>query len=144
MTDYNREIWHERAQIIEAFASGKDIEYTNKDLKTWYPTTEPCFDFNKYEYRVRPEYRPYANLQEFCEAVAEKGSCIEVTDDCLGTCRLLRIANVNDFGITLQGEYKNIKFSDLHSGFHRSTFRWLDGTPCGKLTNPQSNDNDPT
>ena len=147
MEVYDREIWHERAKIMEAFASGKEIECRtlSPSSKRWLPISQPSFNFNKYEYRLKPEYRPYLDLKEFCEAVAEKGNYIEVQHifDNADEWRLHKITAVYDYEISLQGD--TLTFSDLLKGIRDKKFRWPGGSPCGTpITDNTKCDANPT
>ena len=50
--------------IIQAFAEGKTIQYT--DGYDWYDLDDPNFMVNSNSYRIKsePKYRPFANAEE--------------------------------------------------------------------------------
>lgn len=68
-----REEAHKAAEVMMAYADGKEIEVHNKscDNEGWYEFTCPNFDWYGYDYRVKAEskYRPYKDSKEaFAEA----------------------------------------------------------------------------
>lgn len=40
--------------VMQAFAGGAKIEFSYKGLK-WYKATDPCWDWNTYDYRIHEE-----------------------------------------------------------------------------------------
>lgn len=58
----NREQAKKLLPIIQAFAEGKTVEY--KIEKEWVQTNVPTFNPYLWEYRIKPEYRPFANAEE--------------------------------------------------------------------------------
>ena len=58
----------EAAKVMEAYASGKKIQYLNDDNE-WIDTPKPFFDWHSYVYRIKPEpkYRPFKTQEECWE-----------------------------------------------------------------------------
>lgn len=64
-----RETAREMAEVMKAYADGKDIQARAKGTDKWvdnWPKGEVLFDFSKYEYRVKPsvKYRPFSDADE--------------------------------------------------------------------------------
>lgn len=47
----------EMIAVIQAHAEGKPIQFLDKEYPAggWQPAGVPCWDFDSYEYRVKPE-----------------------------------------------------------------------------------------
>ena len=60
-----REEVKEMLPVLQAFAEGKTIESRciKGDKSLWYDDEDPSFD-NDLEYRIKPKYRPFANVEE--------------------------------------------------------------------------------
>ena len=54
------------AEVMLAYAGGKEVEYKNEALKDWSSTSVPNFDWSKHEYRIKPQpkYRPFQSAEE--------------------------------------------------------------------------------
>ena len=50
-----REEAKQAAEVMQAYADDKAIQYRKKGDSEWSKSTIPAFDWNKYEYRVKPE-----------------------------------------------------------------------------------------
>ena len=64
-----REEAKKAAEVLQAFADGKKIEYSDKGKDCWKLISEPeyvNFNFARYDYRVskEPQYRPFENADE--------------------------------------------------------------------------------
>ena len=56
--------------IIQAFAEGKTIEYSNQD-KQWFKTDYPIWTNNcKYRIKPEPKYKPFDTKEECEEALS--------------------------------------------------------------------------
>ena len=55
----------EAAKVMEAYASGKKIQYLDGYNK-WIDATNPSFNWSDYIFRIKPEqkYRPFKNQEE--------------------------------------------------------------------------------
>lgn len=58
--------------VIQAYVEGKPIQSRciKGDKSLWYDDEDPSFD-DDFEYRIKPEYRPFANAEE-CWAEMQK------------------------------------------------------------------------
>ena len=63
----NRKEAKELMPIIQAFAEGKTIQYYDSliDIADWEDCENPDFENLTYEFRIKPEYRPF-KAQEEC------------------------------------------------------------------------------
>ena len=54
------------AEVMKAYADGKEIEYKKREEGYWTKCDYPIFDWVKYEYRVKqqPSYRPFIDGDE--------------------------------------------------------------------------------
>ena len=71
-----REEARKAAEVMKAYADGKQIEFKVRGADEWRPVNEldtPLFDWNSTEYRIKPEstYRPFKNKEE-CWAEMQK------------------------------------------------------------------------
>lgn len=62
----NKQQAKDLTSIIQAFAEGKKIEFRELGSKYWNELTNPAFNLNIYEYRIKPEpeYRLFVNAEE--------------------------------------------------------------------------------
>ena len=61
-----REEARKAAEVMLAYADGKEIEYKNGALKDWSITSVPTFNWGSNDYRIKPgsKYRPFKNAEE--------------------------------------------------------------------------------
>jgi len=110
--------------VMQAAKEGKEIESTFWDDKSiWYDCKEPDWNWDVYDYRIKPEpkYVPYENAEEFLRAQKKHGLYV-----ILGGVYKLASFVTDD----------SIMFSDLQTidfDYLLDKFKWQDGTPCGKL-----------
>ena len=54
------------AEVMKAYADGKEIEYKKREEGYWTKCDYPIFDWVKYDYRVKqqPSYRPFRDGEE--------------------------------------------------------------------------------
>lgn len=64
-----REDARKAAEIMMAYANGKDLQVSEKGKVDWSLVSSPSFNWWAFEYRVAPEprYRPFANSKECLE-----------------------------------------------------------------------------
>ena len=62
-----REEARKEAEIMIAYANGKEIEYTIKGMDIWKKSDRPTFNWYRYKYRVKPRSEKFdpKNLQPF-------------------------------------------------------------------------------
>lgn len=128
----------EKMEVMKAFIEGKTIQCNavKYDIRIWMDDSNPCWDWNNFEYRVKPEsnYRPYKNLEEFKKDIEKRYN--------------------DDFNMIIQNKniwlkYKKTGGIYMISGFMDATFgiiinggcygfdmlferyTYLDGSPCG-------------
>ena len=61
-----REEARKAAEVMLAYADGKEIEYKNGALKDWGITSVPTFNWGSNDYRIKPgsKYRPFKDAEE--------------------------------------------------------------------------------
>ena len=61
-----REEARKAAEVMLAYADGKEIEYKNGALKDWSITSVPTFNWGSNDYRIKPQskYRPFKDAEE--------------------------------------------------------------------------------
>lgn len=111
----------EMIAVMQAYADGKEIElapncYTNK---IWKDTSNPAWDWNQFDYRVKeepkqPEYIPFS----FEDAEQLVGKVIKSKDE-----NWIELLTFFDEDYT-----SNITYEAL-----LRDYTFLDGSPCGKL-----------
>lgn len=124
-----REEARKSAEVMMAYAEGKDIEYRCGTVP-WSTfrgddnDSQLCFDFHKCEYRIKkePTYRPFKNKEE-CWAEMQKHQPFGWVKD-KESMVYHNINSLNDIGIYLSSE--NYGFSKM---LELVTF--ADGTPFG-------------
>ena len=62
-----REEARKMAEIMLAYADGKNIQFTLRKIEDWQSCEEPIFNFSNYDYRVELKYRPFKNAYECWE-----------------------------------------------------------------------------
>lgn len=63
----NREEIKKAAEIMLAYANGKEIEWKEAEGNSnWKCCTDPCFDWFRHNYRIKsePNYRPFKTQEE--------------------------------------------------------------------------------
>lgn len=113
--------------IMQAFAEGKPIQSRciKGDTSLWYDDEKPNFDYDDFEYRIKPEtkFRPFANAEE-CWAEMEKHQPFGWVKDRNGSKSTIEnidyrgCLSINDDGIC-----------NFYETFENYTF--ADGTPFG-------------
>lgn len=133
-----REEARQSAEVMLAYADGKEIEFNLKHKNIWYThdgdtvsdgekiihTLE--FDFTKFDYRIKPEptYRPFKDKKECWTEMQKHQPFGWVCYD----KRFINIDNIDDIGTVYQYE------SDLYSLDYTDSLKYMkfaDGTPFG-------------
>lgn len=124
-----REEAKELLPIIQAFAEGKKIEFRNKRFnEEWKELKQiPELSYNSFEYRIKPNYRPFKNAEECWQEMAKHQP--------FGWIKfqgyLFLIVHIDDKSIG----YENIYGMIMHNKFNNilKDFTFNDGTPFGIL-----------
>lgn len=122
-----REEARKAAEVMMAYAEGKDIEFKVKGDDEWDDCEREfalTFDFYKYDYRIKkePTYRPFKDKEE-CWAEMQKHQPFGWVKNMWGSYLFVYSVSINGYVIVNDIE-KN--FTDA---FNRLTF--VDGTPFG-------------
>lgn len=110
--------------VMQAFKEGKTIEYKNKAHDGWSVNSDPAWNFDDYDYRVKPEPNP------------TKYKPFSFKDDLVGKVVVLQnmykaiISGQSPSRVHISGYDNPVLYNDLLKGW---TF--IDGSPCGKLKN---------
>lgn len=114
-----REGARKAAEVMNAYANGCDIEYTQKWMDRWSKVSDPdiLFLWNSFRYRVSKEsvHRPFKNSIE-CLDEMKKHEPFGLVK--LGNTMMM-VTSFDDDGITINNEfvdylkcYNSIKFTD--------------------------------
>lgn len=109
--------------VVTAHKEGKTIEVTSKSKLYWEISESPCWNFDLWNYRVKPEphYRPFKDAEEVMDAIKEHGSwVIRIT-----TGEYSQIQSFTDTNV-LATVYKSFDWA-------LGCLKFADGTPFGKL-----------
>ena len=124
-------------EVMSAFEDGKKIECKYIHDDNWFNCSEPKWNWDIYDYRVKEEskYRPYKDTEEmindFCERFGVKRTnfgepFIWIINK---TCKRLIISyDVGSIYVQYCSEIENVTMQDL-----LDTFTYLDGSVCGVI-----------
>ena len=127
----------EKVKIMQAFIEGKQIEIAYKGEDNWFnlDVTEPAWDWSLRTYRIKPEppkpkLRPYANAEEFLQAMKEHGPMLYRRDvaeySTVAYCDDSTVSYLYNNGI--EPKVWRTAFEEL---LKLGRFQWQDGTTCG-------------
>ena len=120
-----REEARQKAEIMLAYANGKEIEFYNAEYKTWASINEPLFDDCVDYYRVKKEskYRPFKDGDECFEEMKKHEPFGYIVNFDVG---YYSVVYIGEEGISFSnGIFKNYEEA-LNEGY-----RFTDGTPFG-------------
>ena len=120
-----REEARKKAEIMLAYANGKEIEFYNAEYKTWASINEPLFDDCVDYYRVKKEskYRPFKDGDECFEEMKKHEPFGYIVNFDAG---YYSVVYISEEGISFSnGIFKNYEEA-LNEGY-----RFTDGTPFG-------------
>lgn len=120
--------------ILNAYKEGKTIQYSEmipNAPKEWMDlNTPPFWNFEDYEYRIKPKetVEPYQNIQEFLDAMKKHGPMVffsKTVSNMPLTC-----IEYSEGRILVEFQtpaYTSMKLEDLVK------YKWQDKTPCGNV-----------
>ena len=73
----------EQIKIMQAFADGKEIEYTDKGRTDWDPSSTPLWNWYDFDYRIKPE--PEIKYPIWCKATFDDTLVVKFTSLNTGT-----------------------------------------------------------
>ena len=120
-----REEARQKAEIMLAYANGKEIEFYNAEYKTWASINDPSFDDCVDYYRVKKEskYRPFKDGDECFEEMKKHEPFGYIVNFDAG---YYSVVYISEEGISFSnGIFKNYEEA-LNEGY-----RFTDGTPFG-------------
>ena len=121
----------EMIEVMQAYDRGEKIVvhylYDHKDY--WIPCDTPIWDWNKFDYRVKPKksYVPFHTPEEFLTAYRKHGEFIENKE----TGEKMN-AYVDKNGIVILSTALNCTYTFESLGTLFGCYKFSDGTPCGK------------
>lgn len=114
----------EKIAVMQAYDDGKTVLYRDKKEYDWYETHDPLWDWDTFDYRVKPDpkLRPYKDAQELLQAQREHGMYIEIDKGHY-------VLPNNILGNEIEVNYSKQlwRFSELVDK------KWADGTPVGVM-----------
>ena len=120
----------EAAKVMEAYANGKKIQCNDNHLGNgeWVTTDNPSFNWDKYEYRIKPEskYRPFKSQEECWNEMLKHHpfGWIKAPNG-----ELFCIDKVFDEGVVYK--HSSCRFEEYLEG----NYTFADGTPFGIMEN---------
>lgn len=112
--------------IIQAFAEGKEVEIKTKECSEWSTLEEDdiqYINFEKYDLRIKPKYRPFKNKEECWQEMLKHQPFGWITDG----PRICNIICIREDGI-LANTNLNGTFYEFESSIN---LKFADGTPFG-------------
>lgn len=132
----------EMVSVMQAHADGKEIEVTFKGDGEWVATKNPSWDWNTFEYRIKPEPPkpkcvPYESAQEFLQAQREHGPYVELFVHLEEEDRFKCYAMPhNVYNYNVQFSIEEGRFLAMYKCSYEKLCddcKWQDGTPMGIL-----------
>ena len=125
-----REEVKELLPVMQAFAEGKTIEYSNQD-KQWFKTDYPIWENNcKYRIKPEPKYKPFDTKEECWNEMLKHQPFGYLTDkeenNIIIITELFTSSISNRLYFHLSHSSQNIESKDLFNSFN-----FVDGTPFG-------------
>ena len=120
-----REEARKMAEVMLAYAEGKDIQFSRWVIEDWQPCVNPTFQFGNYRYRVQsePKYRPFKNADECWEEMKKH--------EPFGWVKI----NSSGYYMCISAVYDEcICFGSNNQYYHKNTldkYTFIDGTPFG-------------
>lgn len=123
--EHTKEVLERAKKAIEigtAILQGKEIEWAHPNSENWNIIYEPALNFQTSDYRVKPEpkYVPFT-FEDAKDLIGKAVKSEELV--CI-------ITSIDDEGNMFFGGQSHFDFKEL-----LNDFKFLDGTPCGKLEN---------
>ena len=112
--------------IMQAFAEGKEVEIKTKEGSEWSTLEEDdiqYINFEKYNLRIKPKYRPFKNKKECWQEMLKHQPFGWITDG----QRICNIICIREDGI-LANTNLNGTFYEFESSIN---LKFADGTPFG-------------
>ena len=120
----------EMVEIMLAYERGEQIEISDKTGK-WYESREPLWNWEEYNYRVKPKtrYVPFETAEEFLKAQRLHGNSVYIS----GKRYTLRASvDCSDHVIITKDDNKGGYYEGSFGQLFYYGWKFADGTPCGK------------
>ena len=125
-----REQARKAAEIMLAYADGKEIEFFVKGGRKWRRANEPTFDWCNTNYRIKPSptYRPFKNVEE-CWQEMQKHQPFGWLQD--KDCKSFKyyVLSIAEDGVVTTDYESDIRYLSYETTGLNCTF--ADGTPFG-------------
>ena len=125
-----REEARKAAEIMLAYADGKEIEFFIKGGRKWSRAIEPTFDWCDTNYRIKPSptYRPFKNAEE-CWQEMQKHQPFGWLQD--KDCKSFKyyVLSIAEDGVVTTDYESDIRYLSYETTGLNCTF--ADGTPFG-------------
>ena len=117
--------------IIQAFAEGKTIQYYDSliDIADWEDCENPDFENSTYNFRIKPEYRPFKTKEECWQEMMKHqpfGWLKSIRKQ--EKVHIGRVFEVKDFALITLSINEGI---NNNSSYFFNEYTFADGTPFG-------------
>ena len=129
-----REEAREAAEVMLAYADGKNLQFSPQEKENWQPCQNPMFNFFEYAYRVRPEikYRPFKNAEECWQEMQKHQPFGWITLQCgQKSGSKASIIKLTDNCFYFVGDGSGICHNLYNYEFDKHFWLFADGTPFG-------------
>ena len=129
-----REEARKKAEIMLAYASGKEIEFYDDEYKTWAPVDDLSFDCHIDYYRIKrePKYRPFKNAEECWQEMQKHQPFGWITLQCgQKSGSKASIIKLTDNCFYFVGDGSDICHNLYNYEFDKHFWLFADGTPFG-------------
>ncbi len=119
-----REEARKAAEVMLAYAEGREIEFRNKRAESWESTLRPIFNWECNDYRIKPQptYRPFKDAEECWQEMQKHQPFGWVKDNVI----VRNIMGVQNNGIWLPVRGDDFSYDEM-----LKDFTFADGEPFG-------------
>lgn len=120
--------------VIQAYAEGKDVQYSNKKVENWYDAINPTFNTDvKWRIKPEPTYRPFKDADE-CWAEMQKHQPFGWVKDHIGYTQITAVSDSDDRRVKI---LCHIDDQDIDEQMIAGSYTFADGTPFGIIDNKE-------
>lgn len=125
-----REEARKAAEVMLAYADGKEIECRYRKNSVWMEVNSPAWDFSDYFYRIKPQptYRPFKDAEERIQEMLKHQPFGWIRNKENGKVNNILAMNVDSVLIT---EYEHMNRSVYNHNELFRNFEFIDGNPFG-------------
>lgn len=122
----------EKIAVMQAYAEGKKIEICsiNTDpIKKWFVCYAPTWNWDSFDYRVKPELKPRPYMFDELQDEMAKGKFVVKHKYSKSIYTITQVCDDYSKDEKIQlSTYNNISYEQL-----LKNYQWLDGSPCGVI-----------